>query len=142
MFSNRKFWIRGHEGGESVPFPVFKSILSSLVKIRNISCLTNSFFCWKSILISLVKMKKKLVEEVFFYERPVGEIISFPVWIILFPVLKINFKLLAKNMKHLVKDFFWLEAWKWKSIPFPVWIISFSVLKINLKSLRKIWNIS
>ena len=35
-----------------------------------------------------------------------GEIIPFPVWIILFPVLKINFELLGSNEKHFVKEVF------------------------------------
>ena len=41
--------------------------------------------------------------------------ILFPVGIILFPVLKINFELLARNEKHLVKEFFWSEVGKWES---------------------------
>jgi len=36
----------------------------------------------------------------------VGEIIPFPVWIILFPALKINFETLEINDKHFVKEVF------------------------------------
>ena len=35
-----------------------------------------------------------------------GEIIPFPVWIIPFHVLKINFELLGSNEKHFVKQVF------------------------------------
>ena len=42
------------------------------------------------------------------------EIIPFTVWIILFPVLKINFKPLGSNEKHFVKEVFSSEAWKWE----------------------------
>ena len=35
-----------------------------------------------------------------------GEIIPVPVWIIPFPVLKINFELLGKNKNHFVKEVF------------------------------------
>ena len=45
--------------------------------------------------------------------KEVGEIIPFPVWIILFPVwiipfpvLKINYELLGENERHLVKKKF------------------------------------
>ena len=41
-----------------------------------------------------------------------GEIIPFPVWIILFPVLKINFELLGSNGKHFVKEVFGSEVCK------------------------------
>ena len=33
-----------------------------------------------------------------------GEIIPFPVWIILFPVLKIDFEPLGTNEEHFVKE--------------------------------------
>ena len=36
----------------------------------------------------------------------VGEIIPFPVWIISFPVLKIDFEPLGSNVKHFVKEVF------------------------------------
>ena len=42
-----------------------------------------------------------------------GEIIPFPVWIIQFPVLKINFEPLRSNEKYFVKEVFSSEAWKW-----------------------------
>ena len=35
-----------------------------------------------------------------------GEIISFPVWIIPFPVLKIDFELFGSNEEHFVKEVF------------------------------------
>ena len=35
-----------------------------------------------------------------------GEIIPFPVWVILFPVLKTNFELLGKYGENVVKKFF------------------------------------
>ena len=43
----------------------------------------------------------------------VGEIIPFPVWIIAFPVLKIDFEPLRSNEKHCAKGFFLSEPWKW-----------------------------
>ena len=43
-----------------------------------------------------------------------GEIIPFPVRIILFPVLKINFGPIGSNEKHFVKEVFSSEAWKWE----------------------------
>ena len=41
-----------------------------------------------------------------------GEIISFPIWIIPFPVLEINFEPLGSNEKYYVKEVFGSEAWK------------------------------
>ena len=35
-----------------------------------------------------------------------GEIIPFAIWVIPFPVLKINFQFLDNNEKHFVKEFF------------------------------------
>ena len=42
----------------------------------------------------------------------VREIIPFPLWIVPFPVLKINFEPLGSNVKHFVKEVFGSEAWK------------------------------
>ena len=39
-----------------------------------------------------------------------GEIIPFPVWMIPFPLLKINFEAGRTNEKHLVKDFFFIRG--------------------------------
>ena len=36
--------------------------------------------------------------------QEVGEIIPFPVWIILFPVFKTRFKLIGKSWNHFVKE--------------------------------------
>ena len=41
-----------------------------------------------------------------------GEIIPFPVWIIPFPVLKINFETIGSIEKCFVKEVFSSEAWK------------------------------
>ena len=49
-----------------------------------------------------------------------GETILFPVWILLSPVLDINFGLLDKNEKQFDKE-----------IPFPVLLIQFPLLDIN-----------
>ena len=43
-----------------------------------------------------------------------GEIIPFPVWIIPFSVLKINFEALGLNKKRSVKELFSSEAWNWE----------------------------
>ena len=49
---------------------------------------------------------KHLVKKVF-DERPgSGKIIPFPVWLIPFPVSKINFELIGQNEKHFVKEVF------------------------------------
>ena len=37
----------------------------------------------------------------------VGEIIPFPVWMILFPVFKTSFELDSKSYKHFAKEVFW-----------------------------------
>ena len=46
------------------------------------------------------------VLKIYFEGLKVGEIIPFPVWIISFPVLKIEFELLGSNEKHFVRDVF------------------------------------
>ena len=43
-----------------------------------------------------------------------GEIIPFPVWIVPFPVLKINFENFGTNKKYVVKEVISSEAWKWE----------------------------
>ena len=43
-----------------------------------------------------------------------GEIIPFPVWIIPFPVLKINYEPLGTNGRHIVKEVFLSEVSKWE----------------------------
>ena len=40
----------------------------------------------------------------------VGEIIPFPVWVIQFPILTINFEPLGTNGRHFVKEVFRSEA--------------------------------
>ena len=45
--------------------------------------------------------EKHFLKNVFFYQM--GEIISFPVWMIPFPVLKINFELFGTNVQDFVK---------------------------------------
>ena len=62
-----------------------------------------------------------------------GEIIPFPVWMIQFPVLKINFEPFGSYEKHFVKDFFDQRFEVGKIIPFPVRIRPFPVLKINFE---------
>ena len=42
------------------------------------------------------------------------EIIPFPVWIIPFPFMKINFETFGSNEKYVVKEVFSSEAWKWE----------------------------
>ena len=65
-----------------------------------------------------------------------GDKIPFPVWMIPFLVLKINFETLGTNEKHLVKDILSSEAWKGCKISqFPVWTIPFPVSKINVEPL-------
>ena len=50
-----------------------------------------------------------------------GEIIPFPVWIILFSVLKINFETLGTNEKHFIKEVFLIRDLEvGEIIPFPV----------------------
>ena len=64
-----------------------------------------------------------------------GKIIPFPVWIIPFTVLKINFELLGSIKKHSVKQGFFIRDLEvGEIIPFPVWIIPFPVLKINFEN--------
>ena len=66
----------------------------------------------------------------------VGEIISFFVWIILFPVLKIYFKPFRTNETFFVKRSFLIRGLKvGEIILFPVWIIPFPVLKDNFEPL-------
>ena len=57
-----------------------------------------------------------------------GEIIQFPVGIIPFPVLKLNFEPLGSNDKHFVKEVFYQR-------PGSVRNDSISVLKINFEIL-------
>ena len=65
-----------------------------------------------------------------------GEIIPFSVWIILFPVLKINFQPLGSNKKHLKKRSFFIRGLDVREmISFPVWMIPFPVLKIDFDPL-------
>ena len=65
-----------------------------------------------------------------------GEIILFPVWIIPFPVLKIEFKLLGSNEIFFCKRIFFIGGLEvGEIIPFPVWIIPFPVLKIKFETL-------
>ena len=59
-------------------------------------------------------MELKEVGEIYFWAKScflirgpeLGEIIPFPVWIIPFPILKINSEFLGLNEKHFVKDIF------------------------------------
>ena len=46
--------------------------------------------------------------------QEVGEIIQFPLWIILFPVSKINFEFLGRYEEDVVKEVFESEARKWE----------------------------
>ena len=43
-----------------------------------------------------------------------GEVIPFPVWIIPFPALKINFETLGSNEKSFSKEVFLSEACMWE----------------------------
>ena len=43
-----------------------------------------------------------------------GEKIPFSVWMISFPVLKIDFESLGINENYFVKEVFWSETWKWE----------------------------
>ena len=61
----------------------------------------------------------------------VGEIISFPVWMIPFPVSKNDYELFESNEKHFVEEDIWPEGLEVQGIiPFPVWMIPFPVLNI------------
>ena len=65
-----------------------------------------------------------------------GEIILFPVWVIPFPVLKINFENFGTNKKYVVKEVFFIRGLEvGEIILFPVRIIPFPVLKINFEPL-------
>ena len=70
----------------------------------------------------------------------VGEIIKFPVWIIPFPVLKINFELLGMNEKHFVKEVFWSQAWNRINNSISFLENSISCLENQFVSTRKIEN--
>ena len=84
------------------------------------------------MLNSLVKMKRNFSIR----GLEVGGMIPFPVHIILYPVLKINSKLLGKNVKRLVKEVFVIRGPEMgEIIPFPVCIFSFPVLKTNFELL-------
>ena len=56
--------------------------------------------------------EKHFVKNIFFPQM--GEIIQFPVRIIPFSVLKINFVTLETNKKPFGKEVFPLENWKWE----------------------------
>ena len=60
--------------------------------------------------LSLKTKPRVWQKEVFGSVLKVREIIPFPVWIIQFPVLKIDFQSLWSNKKHLLKEVFWSEA--------------------------------
>ena len=67
----------------------------------------------------------------------VGDIIPFSVWIILFPVLKINFEPFGTNERHFCKRGFLIRGLQvGEIIPFPVWIIPFPLLKMDFENLR------
>ena len=66
-----------------------------------------------------------------------GKIIPFPVWIILFPVLKINFEFLGRYGEDVVKDFLIRGLEVSEIIPFPVLKINFKLLGINEKHFVK-----
>ena len=57
---------------------------------------------------------KHVIKKFFIRDLELGEMIPYPVWIIQFSVLNINFELLGENEKHFVKEIFRLEAWKWE----------------------------
>ena len=82
--------IRGPEGGEIIPFPVW--IIPFPVLKINFEIFESKMFCKRSFLIGCLEM---------------GEIIPFP-------VLKIDFEPLGPNEKHLVKEVFSSEVWKWE----------------------------
>ena len=70
----------------------------------------------------------------------VAEIIQFPVWMIPFPVLKINFEVLGRYGKDVVKEVFDRGLEVGEIIPFPVWMIPFPVWKSILISSEKMGN--
>ena len=75
------------------------SALQVVLHCRWCDVADNELF-WKSILNSLVKLRNILQKKVLNRGLEVGEKNPFPVWTIKFPVLKTNFELLAKIDKH------------------------------------------
>ena len=70
--------------------------------------------------------------------QEVGEIISFSVWIIPFPVFKTRFKLIDKIQKHFFRSSFLIGGQEiGEIILFPVWIIPFPVFKTSFELLGK-----
>ena len=68
----------------------------------------------KNLIILGENEKRFVKEDALLRSLEVVEIITFPVWIIPFPVLKISFELLGSNEKYFVKEVFLSEAWKWE----------------------------
>merc|ERR1711872_411425 len=98
---------------------------------NSISCLDYSSSCFQNqFWIRFEKSKTFCKRSFLIGGQEVGEIIPFPVWIILFPVFKTSFGFVFKSYKLFVKEVFLIGGQEvGEIIPFPVWIILFPVFK-------------
>ena len=83
---------------------------------NSISCLDDSISCFENQCWTTWSKWKTFCNRSFLIRDPeVGDIIPFPVWIIPFTVLKINYEPLETNGRHFLNEVLFLsEACKWE----------------------------